>query len=300
MIPYITIKIPVPYMNKLLKSNKNKFHAFTEWLAVNEQIEFGILEKMHSLKFFQESWGQWERGKCIKLKSSQLVRNWLEEFEMEMEKADASWSLRRWERSARARNNSLPNSSAQKQTAPQLHPNCTPKVPLNADIKASGKTDCTPTAPQLHQKNIYDDDGGDFEEKKWIREFENLFMSYRAFNAKYAGKKAEALNTYIAFRKKGNSITVQELKKAIIFYMKDKDIKKKNGFKSFIENELYFQYVDKNINFKLDNGKIVNGIWSYTEEILYVENKAFGALNRERFQSYLQNGKIELLDERVA
>ena len=288
MTPYITIRIPRNYMHELYKSNKNKFHAFNEWLITNEEIEFGLLDKMHSLDFFAESWGQWERQKCVKPKSTKTVRDWMKEFEEEMEKFDAGWAMRRWQNSARAR-----NSHVKKQTTPQSSTDYTPKEPTKPTVKAVEKVDYTPTTPQLHQiKNIYDDDNASF---LILKEFENLFMTYRAFNAKYAGKKAEALDAYVAFRKAGKTITMEELKRAIGLYMQDGEVKKKNGFKSFIENELYFEYVDKNIKLKMESGEWMNGSWSYVDEILYNKtSEPVGTLNRERFNALLKSGRILL------
>lgn len=291
MTPYITIRIPRNYMHELYKKNKNKFHAFNEWLIVNEEIEFGLIDKMHSLDFFAESWGQWERNKCIKPKSTKLVRDWMREFEEAMEKFDAGWALRRWQNSARAR---AVKSSAEKQTTPQLHKDYTPKEPTKPTVKAVKKEDYTPTTPKLHQiKNIYDDDNAPL---LILKEFENLFMTYRAYNAKYAGKKAEALDAYVAFRELGKGISVEELKRAIGLYMQDSEVKKKNGFKSFIENELYFEYVDKNIKMKMESGDWIDGRWSYVEEILYSNktNEPVGTLNRERFDALLKSGRILL------
>ena len=120
-------------------------------------------------------------------------------------------------------------------------------------------------------------------------------MTYRAYNAKYAGKRAEALEAYRAFRKAGKQVSVDELKRAIAFYMQDTEIKKKNGFLSFIENELYFEYTDKHIRFKKESGEWIDGRWSYVDEILYsTNNKAIGALNHDRFNALLKDGRILL------
>ena len=287
MTPYLTIRIPYKYMIELQTNNKNKYHAFNEWLAVNEQIEFGLLDEMHSLKFFAESWGQYERNKCIKPKSTKLVRNWLREFEEVMEKFDAGWALRRWQRSARAR---AEYSSVEKQSTPKVHSEYTPKEPVKPTVSELEKTEYTPSTPKVHQRYIYDDDNADFLVKK---EFENLFMTYRAFNSKYAGKKAEALEAYVAFRKAGNTISFEELKRAITLYMEDNEVKKKNGFKSFIENELYFEYIDKKIKLKMESGEWIDGRWSYVEEIFYNNsNEPVGALNRERFKALLSSGRV--------
>jgi len=288
-IPYITIKIPLDYKRKLASTNKNKLHAFNEWLTTNEEIEFGLLDEMHSLDFFAQSWGQWERQKCIKPKSTKTVRDWMREFEEVMEKFDAGWSLRRWQRSARAR-----NSSVKKQTTPQVHPDYTQKEPTKPTVSDSKKTDYTPTTPRLHQiYNIYDDDNAMLLIEK---EFENLFMTYRAYNAKYAGKKSQAREAYIAFRERQKCISVDELKRAIGLYMEDGEITKKNGFKSFFDNELYFEYIDKSIKLKdSGTGKWINGRWSYVEEIFYDQNdKPIGVMNRETFKRMLSDGRVLL------
>ncbi len=289
--PYLTIRIPRDYMQKLRETNKNKFHAFNEWLIAVEEIEFGLIDRMHSLDFFAESWGQWERNKCIKPKSTKLVRNWLKEFEEEMEKFDVGWSLRRWQNSARARGQ---NSSVEKQSTPKVHQEYTQKVATKPTTKGFKKTEYTPSTPRVHQdNNIYDDDNADF---LILKEFENLFMTYRAFNAKYAGKRVEALEAYRAFRASGKSISVEEIKRAIQLYMEDGEIKKKNGFKSFIENELYFEYVDKKIKLKMETGEWIDGRWSYVEEIVYSNktNEPVGVLNRDRFKALLKDGRILL------
>ncbi len=296
MIPYITLKIPREYIYNLERSNKNKYHAFNEWLIKNEEVSFGLLNKMPSISFFAKSWGMWERDKCIKPKSTQTVRNWIKEFEMEMEKFDANWALDRWQRSARARKKSeksVKNSSVKKPTAQRLHTDCTDKPSSNnyiVGIEESGlHTDCTPTAPII---NIYDDDGG----KKILREFEELFFVYRAFNAKYAGKKLEALEAYKEWRKTHPVFSLDELKRAIKLYMHDNEIVKKNGFKSFFLNELYFSYVDKRVFYKHGNTWI-KSIWNSVDEILYYANeptKPIGLLNRERFNTLLESGDIKL------
>ena len=120
-------------------------------------------------------------------------------------------------------------------------------------------------------------------------------MTYRAFNAKYAGKRSEALEAYRAFRESGKQVSVEELKRAIAFYMEDEEVEKKNGFKSFIENELYYEYIDKNIQLKMDNGEWIDGRWSYVEEIFYTKtNKPVGMLPKDRFKALLKDGRILL------
>jgi len=156
--PYLTIRVPRKYMQELQLQNKSKYHAFMEWLITNEELEFGILDEMHSLDFFAKSWGHWEYNKCIKPKSTKTVRNWLKEFEEEMEKFDSGWALRRWQRSARVRNNSV-----EKQSTPKVHPKYSEKGASNPTKSDFRKTEYTQSTPKVHQdNNIYDDDNADF------------------------------------------------------------------------------------------------------------------------------------------
>jgi len=285
--PYLTIRVPRKYMQELQLQNKSKYHAFMEWIITNEELEFGILDEMHSLDFFAKSWGHWEYNKCIKPKSTKTVRNWLKEFEDEMEKFDSGWALRRWQRSARVRNNSV-----KKQSTPKVHPKYSEKGALNPTKSDFEKTKYTQSTPKVHQdNNIYDDDNADFLIEK---EFEDLFFTYRAFNAKYAGKKMEALEAYRAWRKVHSDISVEDLKKAIRLYMADSEIKKKNGFRSFIMNELYFEYMPCKIKFNL-NGVWVDSVWK-PDEILYrlEDMSPIGTLNKERFKQHIVDGNILL------
>jgi len=285
--PYLTIRVPRKYMQELQLQNKSKYHAFMEWITTNEELEFGILDEMHSLDFFAKSWGHWEYNKCIKPKSTKTVRNWLKEFEEEMEKFDSGWALRRWQRSARVRNNSV-----EKQSTPKVHSKYSEKGTLNPTKSDFEKMEYTQSTPKVHQdNNIYDDDNADFLIEK---EFDDLFFTYRALNAKYAGKKMEALEAYRAWRKIHSDISVEDLKKAIRLYMADSEIKKKNGFKSFIMNELYFEYMPCKIKFNL-NGVWVDSVWK-PDEILYrlKDMSPIGTLNKERFKQHIVDGNILL------
>lgn len=177
IVPYITIRVPFEYKSELQRRNKNKYHAFIEWLMVIEEINFGTLEKMHSVSFFAQSWGQWDRRKCIKPKSTKTVRNWMIEFEEEMQKFDASWSLKRWEDSARARNE---NSSDVKPSTQQVPTDYPLKASSNPTSKGFEKVDYPASTQQVHQSIIIHDDDEGEKEKKWKKEFEYLFMTYRA------------------------------------------------------------------------------------------------------------------------
>ena len=301
MIPYLNLKVPTEYLYKLKKTNKNKYHAFLEWLMTNEEIEFGLLEKMPLLSYLSKSWGMWERDKCVKPKSSKTVRNWIKEFEEVMERFKANWALDRWQHSAETKKRDkkiVQNKSVKKQSTQQVHTDYTDKPSSNNYIVGIGESGVhTEYIGSTPSENIYDDDGG----KKILLEFEELFFFYRAFNGKYAGKKLEALEAYKEWRKTHPDFSLDELKRAIKLYMFDNEIVKKNGFKSFFLNELYFSYVDKRVFYKHGNTWI-KSIWNSVDEILYYANeptKPIGLLNRERFNQLLESGDIKL-DMKVA
>lgn len=214
-----------------------------------------------------------------------------------MDRFDASWALYRWRNSSEIRKDgikSIENNSVKKQSTQLVHSEYPVKGLQNNDFSGVSKNGVlSEYSASTPSKNIYDDDG---DEKIFRREFEDLFFTFRAFNAKYAGKKLEAFEAYKLWRTKNTFLSIREIKNAIKMYMLDGEVQKKNGFKSFFLNELYFPYIDKRLKYRSGDNWI-DSIWNSVDEILYdanEPNKPIGKLSKERLNTLLESGNIVL------
>lgn len=280
------IQIPTDYADKLLKNGEaEKFHAF---LGYFYDLQKNALEgrDANSIRYYGKRWGTWVRGKSTKPKSNSLVVNWLEEFDYEIERYYTAWSLVNSRNTARVKNSSIEKPKERSKNAKR-----TPKEPLNTDIESFEKSERTPKEHRKNKEvNINDDD------KTLLRDFENLFFVYRAFNGSYTGNKNDGLQAY---KQLENILPYLEMEKAIKLYFQDNKISKHCGIGKFFSNNVFLDYTTKRVSVLID-ANWIDG--SYIGESFVTDAGEKMVLSAEGFARMFAKDEVRLLDleERVA
>ncbi len=297
-LEYIKL-VPISYYKRLKQNGETeKARCFMEFAIdtqINKQdgktriLSSGTKTYTNSIGYYCQSWGQYERGKCIKKKSKHTVTRWINEFAEMLEKYSSGWDLVNW-----MNKKNLPaNNYVEKPMEREWNGNGTEKKLINPTISSFEKNNKTAMERQRNKDlNIYDDDG---DAKKIRREFENLYFIYRAYNGSYTGSKADGLNQYAKIRGEllANGISYKTLVMAIHLYFLDKKIARKNGISKFFANNIYSDYIEKRVKIKIKD-EWIYGIY-FNEEFISDTGKKY-TLTLNGFAEYCSRGDVVILN----
>ena len=281
------IEMPIDYITKLKQSGQpEKARAFMEYFY---DLQICLLEdrEPNSIHYYATSWGEWYRGKPKKKKSLSMTSKWVNEFRIQIDKFNTSWSLINDLNEARINHK---NRTGQKIKEHSKNSERIEKTSLNTNIMGIKKNERIVKEQRKKQEyNIYDDDS---DVQKIEEEYKRLFFIYRIFNGSYTGSKSDGLEAYKLLE---NRPKYKEMEKAIKLYFADKRVIKKCGIANFFKNNIYMDYTTKKVSIFID-GSWIDGSYLASEEKFITSYGEEMILSIEGFSNFFANDRVKLLD----
>ena len=259
---------PIDYIEELKQKGVKGRRKAMAFMAYFHDLQMG---EVNSIRFYAKYWNV----------SHTAVMNWLKEFREEIDRFYSYWTIK----------NNTHYNSVKNQTLHQVDNNFTAQTTIN---KANNECQKTVTLHQVDKEfNIYDDDNGDISSqnlRKDKREFDEVFFIYRA-NTKFAGKKDEAFEEYMKIKDK---VSLKELLRAIVLYLRDPSVEKRYNLKNFLKNEVFYSYLPKRMKIKID-GEWIVGTYKDDVSVFEGDNGFKGVLTADRLAELFNKGDLEFL-----
>lgn len=257
---------PTDYVQELNytrgKAGRKKSRAFMEYY---NDMEHG---EKNAIRFYANSWEV----------SSSTAKEWIDEFNYEIELFFSHWELRNKQHYNYAKNPTEHQPNTNRTQTHQIEPNIT-------DFQKSSRT---PTEHQPNKAlNSYDDD----IKRGWVKDknFNDLFFMY-ASNAEHVGKKEDA---YLAFI--NVHIDIDLLKLSAVKYLRDASITRKYNLANFLKNEMYIKYMPKRIKLTI-NGEVRTGVYDDKTMLFKSETDSFvGQISAKRLVELYEARELEFL-----
>ena len=264
--------MPTDYVDQLKSVDKRKkARAFMEYfndMECNEDNSYGFYAK------------SWEVSK-----STAYV--WVDEFHKECELFIAHWELKNKRHYSYAKNTAerQPNDSRTKINS--INPN-------NTEFQEIDKTTAE-RQPNEALNTCIVVGGGDKDKTEFATdgEFNTYYSELRFIAGKYVGKKDEAYKSYVNVKEYLNIKVLVKTYKEYVRSVKVHNNEKIQGFKKFIDSEMYLAFLPKKVKIIHEEG-IFEGY--YDMDVL---KKLDGGNIRIPFVNYLQmikNHQVEFLE----
>jgi len=264
--------MPTDYVEQLKSTGKRKkARAFMEYfndMECNEDNSYG---------FYAKSWEV----------SKSTAYAWVDEFHKECELFISHWELRNKRHYSYAKN------------TPERQPNdCRTKTnatkPNITEFQEVGKTTAE-RQPNKALNTCIVVGGGDENKTEFATdgEFNTYYSELRFIAGKYAGKKDEAYKSYIKVKE---FLNIKVLVKAYKEYVKSVKVhnnEKIQGFKKFIDGEMYLAFLPKKIKVISELG-VFEGYYD-NESLKTSDGKYFG-IPHGKYLEFLRDQKIEFLE----
>jgi hypothetical protein len=121
--------------------------------------------------------------------------------------------------------------------------------------------------------------------------FQSFYFIYRQFN-RYAGNRNDAYESY----KNVDDVSFKSLDVAAILYLKDQSVEKKVGAKRFLDDKIYLNYIDMNIEVLID-GSWVHGVYDTDKEVFISDHGKEYLFKASRFAEKLSEGEVRFVRE---
>jgi hypothetical protein len=258
---------PTDYVQQLNQTRgikgRKKSRAFMEYW---NDMEHG---DHHSESFYAKSWEV----------SRSTAHEWIKEFMEESELFLSHWTLR----------NNQHYSYAKKQAEQ--------KPSKSSSNKAQEIGVCENSAEQQPREdfNLSIVVGGDEDKTEFATdgEFNTYYSELRFIAGKYAGNKDEAYKSYLKVKE---FLSMKILVSAYKQYVKSVDVYKQEkiqGFKKFIDGEMYLAFLPKKIKVISESG-VFEGYYE-NESLKTADGRYFG-ISHSKYLEFLRNQKIEFLE----
>jgi hypothetical protein len=266
------VLMPVDYIEQLKANGKRKkARAFMEYFNDMQ------CEEENSYSFYAKSWEV----------SKSTAYAWVDEFNNECELFIAHWELKNKRHYSYVKNTAerQPNGNRTKITTTK---------PKNTDFSESRKTATERQSNKaLNTCIVVGGDEKDKEEFATDGEFNTYYSELRFIAGKYAGNKDEAYKSYLKVKE---FLNMKILVSAYKQYVKSVDVYKQEkiqGFKKFIDGEMYLAFLPKQIKVISELG-VFEGYYE-NESLKTADGKYFG-ISHSKYLEFLKNQKIEFLE----
>jgi len=257
---------PIDYIEELKRQGIKGRRKAMAFMMYHHDVQ---MEEVNSIRFYAEMW---------QIPKSTAM-DWIKVFRDEIDRFHDYWILKNQTHYKNVRkktghnsDNNRTNKTINKEVVKEFRP----KTELSSD----------------KEFNIYDDNKELSSQnlRKDKREFDEVFFIYRA-NTKFAGKKDEAFEEYMKIKDK---VSLKELLRAIVLYLRDPSVEKRYNLKNFLKNEVFYSYLPKRMKIKIDGEWIVG---TYKDDISVFEgdNGFEGVLTADRLAELFNQGDLEFI-----
>jgi len=266
------VLMPMDYVSELKRTGKRKkSRAFMEYFNDME------CDEHHSYGFYAKSWEV----------SKSTAYAWVDEFNKECQLFISHWAIRNKQHYSYAKNQAerLPNEKRTQQNSTH---------PKNKGVQRIDKTEEKREPNEDFNLSIVVGGGDEVNgECATDGEFNIYYSELRFIAGKYVGKKDEVYKSYKRVKK---YLNIKVLVKAYKEYVKSVNLNKQEkiqGFKKFIDNDIYFAYLPKKIKVISELG-IFEG--NYENETLKTADGKAYRIEYGKYIDFLKNHKIEFME----